>query len=73
MKDTKERTNLWMSFTSKVSINSLTVSTLTFPSSLWEGSWEDRAQLFDVENEVAYEPKKIRRIEHKGKYYQMSA
>ncbi|RDW58429.1 hypothetical protein BP5796_12359 [Coleophoma crateriformis] len=40
---------------------------------LWEGSWEDGAQVFDVENEIAYDPKKIRKIEHKGKYYQMSA
>ncbi|KAH8888146.1 dibenzothiophene desulfurization enzyme A [Thozetella sp. PMI_491] len=41
--------------------------------SLCEGSWEDGAQVFDAEKEMAYDPKKIRRVEHEGKFYKMKA
>jgi FMN-dependent oxidoreductase (nitrilotriacetate monooxygenase family) len=39
---------------------------------LWEDSWDDGAQKWQVEPEMAYDPDKIHRIEFKGKYHQMS-
>lgn len=39
---------------------------------LWEKSWEDGAQVWDVENKTAYDPNKIHRIEYQGKYHKMS-
>jgi alkanesulfonate monooxygenase SsuD/methylene tetrahydromethanopterin reductase-like flavin-dependent oxidoreductase (luciferase family) len=36
---------------------------------LWEQSWEDGAQKWSVEPEMAYDPKKIHRIEFEGTYY----
>jgi alkanesulfonate monooxygenase SsuD/methylene tetrahydromethanopterin reductase-like flavin-dependent oxidoreductase (luciferase family) len=37
---------------------------------MWEGSWEDGAQIWDSEK-GAYDPDKIHKIEWKGKYHQM--
>jgi FMN-dependent oxidoreductase (nitrilotriacetate monooxygenase family) len=41
--------------------------------SLWEKSWEDNAQVFQAEPEMAYDPSKIHKIEYDGKYHKMSA
>jgi len=39
---------------------------------MWEGSWEDGAQVWDVENNTAYDPTKIHKIEFNGKYHKMT-
>ena len=39
---------------------------------LWEQSWADDAVVWDRESRTAFEPSKIKRIEHKGKYFKMS-
>ncbi|KAH8658238.1 luciferase-like domain-containing protein [Xylariales sp. PMI_506] len=39
---------------------------------LWEGCWEEGAQVWDVEPEMAYDPSKIHRIEYQGKYHKFS-
>lgn len=39
---------------------------------LWESSWADDAVRFDPETRVAFEPSKIKRIEHDGKYHKLS-
>lgn len=39
---------------------------------MWEGSWEDGAQVWDVEKGIAYEPAKIHKIEYDGKYHKMT-
>lgn len=38
---------------------------------LWEGSWQDGAAKRDVENGVFAEQGKVRKIKHKGKYFQV--
>ncbi|EXJ85308.1 hypothetical protein A1O3_05983 [Capronia epimyces CBS 606.96] len=40
---------------------------------LWEGSWEDGAQVFDKEQDMAYDPKKVHKVDHQGRYYKMKA
>lgn len=35
---------------------------------LWEQSWDDGAQVWDVEKKVAYDSDKITKIDHKGEY-----
>lgn len=40
---------------------------------LWEGSWQDGAVVRDAVRGVYTEPSKVRRIEHAGQQYQMSA
>ncbi|KFA70190.1 hypothetical protein S40285_04415 [Stachybotrys chlorohalonatus IBT 40285] len=40
---------------------------------LWEKSWEDGAQLWQEEPEMAYDPSKIHKIEFDGKYHKMHA
>ncbi|KAK5307095.1 hypothetical protein LTR99_000063 [Exophiala xenobiotica] len=40
---------------------------------LWEGSWDDDAQVWDVENDVAYEPGRIHRIDFEGQFHRLSA
>jgi hypothetical protein len=35
---------------------------------LWNGSWADDSVRWDVVNRVAYEPSRIKKIEHSGKY-----
>ncbi|KAH8649905.1 luciferase-like domain-containing protein [Xylariales sp. PMI_506] len=40
---------------------------------LWESSWDDGAQVWDVERKVAYDSSKIKKIEHTGKYLKMHA
>jgi alkanesulfonate monooxygenase SsuD/methylene tetrahydromethanopterin reductase-like flavin-dependent oxidoreductase (luciferase family) len=32
----------------------------------WESSWADDAKVWDREKRVAYEPEKVKKIEHKG-------
>jgi FMN-dependent oxidoreductase (nitrilotriacetate monooxygenase family) len=39
---------------------------------LWESSWADDAVRFDRESRIAFEPSKIKRIEHNGKYHKVS-
>ncbi|KAH6677711.1 luciferase-like domain-containing protein [Halenospora varia] len=39
----------------------------------WEGSWADDAKVWDRERRVAYEPEKVKKIEHKGKYLKSSS
>jgi FMN-dependent oxidoreductase (nitrilotriacetate monooxygenase family) len=39
---------------------------------LWEQSWADDSVVWDRERRTAFEPSKIKRIEHKGKYFKMS-
>ncbi|KIW00487.1 uncharacterized protein PV09_08008 [Verruconis gallopava] len=39
---------------------------------LWESSWADDAVVWDRERRTAFEPTKIRKLNHKGKYYKMS-
>ncbi|KAL6253241.1 hypothetical protein RBB50_000964 [Rhinocladiella similis] len=38
----------------------------------WESSWADDAVAWDRENRVAFEPSKVQKIEHKGKYLKSS-
>jgi alkanesulfonate monooxygenase SsuD/methylene tetrahydromethanopterin reductase-like flavin-dependent oxidoreductase (luciferase family) len=38
---------------------------------LWEKSWEDGAQTWRVDPEMAYDPSKIHEIDYKGKYMSM--
>ncbi|RDW80983.1 hypothetical protein BP5796_05681 [Coleophoma crateriformis] len=40
---------------------------------LWEGSWDDDAQQWDVEANMAYDPSKIKKIEFDGKLHKLSA
>jgi FMN-dependent oxidoreductase (nitrilotriacetate monooxygenase family) len=39
---------------------------------LWESSWADDAPVWDKEKNLAYDPARIKRIEHTGKYHQMA-
>ena len=36
---------------------------------LWNGSWADDSVRWDEVNRVAYEPSRIKKIEHNGKHY----
>lgn len=38
---------------------------------LWEGSWDDDAVIQDRDNRVYTDPAKVRKINHKGTYYQV--
>jgi len=38
---------------------------------LWEGSWEDDAVINDREQRVYAQPDKVRKVEHKGEFYQV--
>ncbi|RDW65501.1 hypothetical protein BP5796_10193 [Coleophoma crateriformis] len=40
---------------------------------LWQGSWADDAVRFDKDKKTAYEPSRIKKIEHEGEYLKMSA
>lgn len=40
---------------------------------LWERSWEDGAQVWQIEPEMAYDPSKIHKIDYTGKYHRMHA
>ena len=40
---------------------------------LWEKSWADDAQQWQVEPEMAYDPSKIQKIDYQGKYLKMTA
>ncbi|EHL01389.1 putative monooxygenase moxC [Glarea lozoyensis 74030] len=40
---------------------------------LWEKSWEDGAQVWQEEPEMAYDPSKIHKVEYDGKYHKMHA
>jgi alkanesulfonate monooxygenase SsuD/methylene tetrahydromethanopterin reductase-like flavin-dependent oxidoreductase (luciferase family) len=40
---------------------------------LWEKSWEDGAQVWQAEPEMAYDPSKIHKIHYDGKYHKMHA
>lgn len=39
---------------------------------LWESSWAPDSAVWDIEQGIAYEPSKIKKIEHKGKYFNVS-
>lgn len=39
---------------------------------LWESSWSDDAAVWDAEKNLAYDPARIKRIKHAGKYHQMA-
>ncbi|RDW74809.1 hypothetical protein BP6252_05951 [Coleophoma cylindrospora] len=39
---------------------------------LWEKSWDDGVQTWQVEPEMAYDPSKIHKVEYKGKYFKFS-
>ena len=39
---------------------------------LWEKSWEDGAQVWQAEPEMAYDPRKVHHIEYEGKYLKFS-
>lgn len=39
---------------------------------LWESSWADDAVCFDKDSRIAFDPAKIKRIEHQGKYHKVS-
>jgi len=40
---------------------------------LWEGSWEDGAVLRDRANRIFADPRKIHRVQHRSRYYQVDA
>ncbi|KAK5701365.1 hypothetical protein LTR17_022648 [Elasticomyces elasticus] len=40
---------------------------------LWNGSWADDSVRYDEVNRVAYEPSRIKKIEHQGTYLKLSA
>ncbi len=40
---------------------------------LWEGSWEDDAVVMDRHQGVFTDPRKVHRINHQGKYFQLDA
>ena len=40
---------------------------------LWEGSWADDSIVRDAENDVYFDPDKIRTINHQGKYFSLSS
>lgn len=42
------------------------VKRLLTVSRLWQGSWADDAVRFDKEKKTAYEPSRIKKIEHQG-------
>ncbi|KAH9885730.1 putative xenobiotic compound monooxygenase, DszA family [Xylariomycetidae sp. FL2044] len=39
----------------------------------WESSWAPESVLFDKETRVAFDPEKVKKIEHQGKYFKTSA
>ncbi|KAF2119199.1 luciferase-like domain-containing protein [Lophiotrema nucula] len=39
---------------------------------LWESSWADDAVQFDKDSRIAFEPSRIKRVEHDGKYHKVS-
>ena len=40
---------------------------------IWEQSWEDGAQVWQAEPEMAYDPSKIHKIDYQGKTRQPNA
>jgi alkanesulfonate monooxygenase SsuD/methylene tetrahydromethanopterin reductase-like flavin-dependent oxidoreductase (luciferase family) len=40
---------------------------------LWEKSWEDGAQVFQEDPEMAYDPSKVHKVNYDGKYHKMHA
>lgn len=40
---------------------------------LWESSWADDAVVYDQKTQTAFEPSRIRKVEHNGKYLKCSA
>ncbi|KAK9418789.1 putative Luciferase-like domain-containing protein [Seiridium unicorne] len=40
---------------------------------LWNASWADGAQVWDREKHIAYEPSKIKKIDHEGKHLRIHA
>ncbi|KAK5124174.1 hypothetical protein LTR85_001877 [Meristemomyces frigidus] len=39
---------------------------------LWESSWAPDSAVWDMEKGIAYDPSKVKKIEHKGKYFNVS-
>ncbi|KAI4596475.1 hypothetical protein KJ359_005229 [Pestalotiopsis sp. 9143b] len=40
---------------------------------LWEGGWDDDAQVFDVVRDTAYDPERLHKTEFSGKFHKLSA
>ena len=40
---------------------------------LWNKSWDDGAQLFQTEPEMAYNPRKVHKVHYDGRYHTMHA
>ncbi|KAH9831076.1 putative dibenzothiophene desulfurization enzyme A [Teratosphaeria destructans] len=38
---------------------------------LWESSWANDSVLWDRERRIAFDPAKVRKVQHKGKYFKM--
>lgn len=55
-----------MLFTSKISV--LPIENLLIMLRLWNGSWADDSVRWDEESRVAYEPSRIKKIEHNGSH-----
>lgn len=74
MRDTRWPRNIWKLYIGQSHQPRLSVIfVLTIMNQrLWEESWEDGAQVFSADPKMAYDPTKIHRIEHKGKYFSMA-
>ncbi|KAK4960330.1 hypothetical protein LTR10_003225 [Elasticomyces elasticus] len=39
---------------------------------LWESTWSDDAVVWDRQRRIAFDPAKVKKLDHKGKYFKMS-
>ncbi|KAK5173981.1 uncharacterized protein LTR77_001060 [Saxophila tyrrhenica] len=39
---------------------------------LWESTWADDSVVWDTERKTAFDPEKVKKLEHKGKYFKMN-
>ena len=63
----KLRRSIWMLSTSKFPSPAMRFSVSANTWRLWNGSWADDSVRWDEVNRVAYEPSRIKKIEHNGK------
>jgi alkanesulfonate monooxygenase SsuD/methylene tetrahydromethanopterin reductase-like flavin-dependent oxidoreductase (luciferase family) len=68
----KQQKSTWTSSTSTL-IPIPLFQPFTNHSRLWEKSWEDGAQVWQEDPEMAYDPSKIHKINYEGKYFKMNA
>jgi hypothetical protein len=71
MSDTQQRKSTWNCATGRSRFIRINLNMIN-ESRPWEESWEDGAQRWQAEPEMAYDPSKVHRVEFNGKYQKFS-